>query len=84
MSVKDILNKLPCKIEIRTNCKGYNAATIKGMSSGGWGYWVWAFRQVGIKSGAMNYWSGSAPTPSTAIYKDIADYIYKNAPKGII
>ena len=58
---------------------GHNAANRKGMSGGGWGYWVWALSRAGIDAGEMPYWSGSAPTPSTAINKGIADYITANA-----
>ena len=60
-----------------------NAAYRRGMSGGGWGYWVWALRKAGINSSAQNYWSGSAPTPSTAINQGIADFINKNCPAEI-
>jgi hypothetical protein len=63
---------------------GSNAATWKGMSGGGWGWWAQALRKAGIRSNIMNYWSGSAPTASTAINAGIANYIYKNAPKELL
>lgn len=60
-----------------------NARYRRGMSGGGWGFWVHAFRRAGISCSAQNYWSGSAPTPSTAINKGMADYITANAPKEL-
>jgi hypothetical protein len=60
-----------------------NAFFRRGMSCGGWGYWVWALNRAGIQCGAQSYWSGSAPTPSTAINKGIADYISENCPIDI-
>jgi hypothetical protein len=62
----------------------HNARYRRGMSDGGWGYWVQAIRQAGLPSSAQNYWSGSAPTPSTAINKGYADYILANAPKELL
>jgi hypothetical protein len=63
---------------------GHNAKYRDGMSTGGWGYWVWAFEKAGIKIDVMNYWAGPDPTPSTAINRGVADYILKNAPKELL
>jgi hypothetical protein len=60
-----------------------NAYYRRGMSGGGWGYWVWAFRRAGVDCSAQNYWSGSAPTPSTAINRGIAEFVSKFAPSEI-
>lgn len=60
-----------------------NAYRIKGMSAGGYGYWAQAFRAVGVNANVMPYWSGSAPTPSTAINLGIAKYIQAHAPDSI-
>jgi len=60
-----------------------NAARRSGMSGGGWGYWAQAFKRAGVPCSAQNYWSGSLPTPSTAINKGIAEYIGVNAPADI-
>ena len=58
---------------------GSNAARIKGWSSGGWGWWVKAFRMAHVCCPAIDYWSGWAPTPSTAIPQAVAQYINLNA-----
>ena len=60
-----------------------NAARCVGMSGGGWGYWAQAFKLAGVSCGKQDYWSGSLPTPSTAINKGIADYIRTNATADI-
>ncbi len=57
----------------------HNAYFRRGMSGGGWGFWARAFDLAGVDCGAMNYWSGSAPTPSTAINRGIAEYIRTHA-----
>jgi ABC-type Fe3+-hydroxamate transport system substrate-binding protein len=59
---------------------GHNAYYCKGMSGGGWGWWVRAFRLVGVDCQNMPYWSGKNPTPSTAINEGIAKYILREAP----
>jgi len=77
---KEILS-LPtqmCPSGCRSKCG--NGATCRLQSGGGWGYWVWALRKAGIPCSAKNYWSGSNPTPSTSIRRQIADYITLNAP----
>ena len=70
-------------VTVRARAKGYNARTCLGMSSGGWGWWAVALSRAGIEAGAMRYWSGSAPTPSTAINGGIANYITNNAPADL-
>lgn len=60
-----------------------NAYYRRGMSGGGWGYWVQALHAADVSCDAMSYWSGSAPTPSTAINAGIADYIRNNCPVGL-
>jgi hypothetical protein len=60
-----------------------NAARIKGMSAGGYGFWAQAFDAAGVDDNSMPYWSGSAPTPSTAINLGIAKYIQAHAPNSI-
>jgi hypothetical protein len=68
-----------------SQCKGScnNGATCKTQSDGGYGFWVQAFRLAGVECSPRNYWSGSAPTPSTSINKGIADYLHTNAPKDL-
>ena len=68
-----------------TDCKGncLNGRTCKTQSTGGWGYWVWAFVAGGVDCDALPFWSGSAPTPSTSINRGMADYISVNAPKNL-
>ena len=75
-------NKTSYKIPSRH--KGHNARGIEGMSAGGWGWWARALISAGVKCGAQNYWSGSSPTPSTAINEGIANYISANAPAGLL
>ena len=62
-----------------------NARYVTGMSGGGWGYWVHALDAAGLSKIAhpMTYWSGSNPTPSTAINQGVAEYIRNNAPEDI-
>ena len=71
-----------CPIGCKSKCG--NGATCATSSSGGWGFWVQAFRKAKITCGAMNYWSGSNPTPSTSINRGIANYIWENAPKELL
>lgn len=67
------------KVIVPVRAKGHNAATIQGMSSGGYGWWANALIAADINCDKLPYWSGSNPTPSTAINKGIADYIDNNA-----
>jgi len=62
---------------------GMNARYYQGMSAGGMGWWVRAFDLAGIDCNPMNYWSGSAPTPSIAINLGIARFIWDNAPDDL-
>lgn len=68
-----------------SNCRGncQNGRTCSTQSSGGWGYWVQAFRRAGVKCFPSNYWSGSAPTPSTSINIGVARYVQANAPREL-
>lgn len=68
--------------EVSSNSK--NAARCKGYSGGGWGLWANALESAGINPNRGSYWSGSAPTPSTAINGGIARYIRENAPQEIL
>lgn len=61
----------------------HNARFNRGMSCGGWGWWYRAAQIAGIDVDAMTYWSGSAPTPSTAINLGVAQFIIKNAPSDL-
>ena len=64
----------------------HNAKNNPSYSGGGWGYWVQAFRKVGLIGivEPMKFWSGFLPTPSTAINLGVARYIQANAPKEIL
>ena len=62
---------------------GTNARTRPGMSPGGFGYWARALTRAGITTHIMNYWSGSNPTPSTAINGGIGEYIFTHAPEDL-
>jgi hypothetical protein len=68
---------------IPTEGSAHNAAHRRGMSGGGWGYWVWALREAEVDCEAMRHWSGCLPTPSTSINGGIAAYIAANAPAEI-
>jgi hypothetical protein len=57
---------------------GSNAANISGYSGPGWGWWANALDAAGINPNRCSYWSGSNPTPSTAINGGIAKYIRNN------
>lgn len=63
---------------------GSNAANIPGWSGGGWGWWYNAMREAGVSVRSLNYWSGQAPTPSTAIPETVAYYIKQHAPKELL
>ena len=65
--------KHTCPAGCRAQCG--NGATCATQSDGGWGYWVQAFKMADVDCSPRNYWSGSAPTPSTSINKGIAEYI---------
>jgi len=85
MEHKDNIERLippACPPNCRAACR--NGATCAIQSGGGWGYWVRAIKLAHINPSARNYWSGSNPTPSTSIRKDIADYICRNAPESLI
>jgi hypothetical protein len=58
----------------------HNARNRRGMSYGGYGYWIQAIELAGLPTSKMRYWSGSLPTCSMAINKGYADFIDKNAP----
>ena len=61
---------------------GTNCFSLKGWSGGGYGYWLWAFSEAGIACPSRNYWSGSAPTPSTAIPFAVSEILWK-APENL-
>jgi hypothetical protein len=69
------------RVALGNNSK--NAARCSGYSDGGWGLWANALEAAGIKPDRGSYWSGSFPTPSTAINAGIAKYISSNAPAAI-
>ena len=71
-----------CPVGCKSKCS--NGATCAISSSGGWGFWVHAFRKAEITCGDMNYWSGSNPTPSTSINKAMAEYILGNVPEELL
>ena len=79
--IKKAREKYQCPEKCRSSCG--NGATCFTSSGGGWGYWVQAFTIAKVRCDAMNYWSGSAPTPSTSINRGIAEYITKNAPNEL-
>ncbi|NMC34216.1 MAG: hypothetical protein GYA36_17415 [Veillonellaceae bacterium] len=66
--------------------KSRNAARCPGMSGPGWGWWVRAFELANVYAlvSPMPYWSGSLPTPSTAINAGVASYINRNAPIDLL
>ncbi len=76
--------------DARTNdhsdCKGNcrNGATCYNQSAGGYGWIANALRVAGIDPNSQNYWSGSAPTPSTSINKGIASYLHNHMPASLI
>ncbi len=70
-----------CPDNCRSACG--NGATCAVQSGGGWGYWVRAIHDASLKANPKNYWSGSAPTPSTSIRRGLANFIDQNAPTEI-
>lgn len=68
-----------------SQCRGkcHNGATCYNQSGGGYGWWANALSHAGINPESNNYWTGSAPTPSTSINLGIARFINKNAPAEI-
>lgn len=68
-----------------SKCKGacHNGRTCSNQSSGGFGWWANALDQAGIDPERHNYWSGSAPTPSTSINLGIAAFIMERSPSAI-
>ena len=71
-------HKYRCPLDCRSTC--HNGRTCFTSSDGGWGWWARAFKMVGMDCRAMNYWSGSAPTPSTSINRGMAEYIASHSP----
>ena len=70
-----------CPEKCRASCgKGRTCAKQSGP---GWGWWVHAFKAAGVECQPQNYWSGSAPTPSTSINSAVAEYIQSNAPEAL-
>jgi hydroxyacyl-ACP dehydratase HTD2-like protein with hotdog domain len=82
---RDAIDSLMSTPPDHSQCKGTckNGANCKTQSGGGWGFWAQAFAAAGIQCYATNYWSGSAPTPSTSIDRRLANYITTNAPEDI-
>lgn len=74
---KKIINNIIKQGNFTTHAK--NAYYCVGWTCGH-GWWLNALRSAGIKCPAKNYWSGSAPTPSTAIPTTVANYINTNCP----
>ncbi len=73
-------NTAVCPAKCKSRCG--NGRTCVRSSCGGWGYWVQALRMAapGKGWGVKSYWSGSCPTPSTCIDREVANYIEQHCP----
>lgn len=80
--IKEARLAYDCPENCRAKCN--NGATCRISSDGGWGYWAQAFKIARVYCEKRNYWSGTGPTPSTAISKGIAKYILEHAPAELM